>query len=291
MLLFTYYPWLFPGLAAMFGLIIGSFLNVVICRLPKMMEQEWRLDFAEVFPNDAIDIKEPRLTLSSPSSHCPHCHNKIRFYHNVPVISWLWLKGRCADCHQTISVRYPLVEMLTAGMCYLIASHFGPTTYAIALLFFSFTLIAITFIDFDTMYIPDSLSLPLLWAGIILSLLRISPVDLESSIIGAIIGYLSLRSLYHLFKFLTGKEGMGFGDFKLLAALGAWLGWQSLISVILLSSMIGVIFGLLQLYAKKQGLDKPFPFGPYLALAGWISIIWGNDWLGWYISSVTGNAL
>jgi leader peptidase (prepilin peptidase) / N-methyltransferase len=289
MILFTYYPWLFPVLASMFGLIIGSFLNVVICRLPKMMEQEWRLDFAEAFPNDAIDIKEPRLTLSRPSSHCPHCHNKIRFYHNIPVVSWLWLKGRCADCHQKISVRYPLVEMITAGMCYLIASHFGPTEYAIALLFFSFTLIAITFIDFDTMYIPDSLSLPLLWAGITLSLLRISPVDLESSIIGAMIGYLSLRSLYHLFKYLTGKEGMGFGDFKLLAALGAWLGWQSLISVILLSSIIGIIFGLLQLYAQKQGLDKPFPFGPYLALAGWISIIWGNDWLRWYISSVTGS--
>jgi leader peptidase (prepilin peptidase)/N-methyltransferase len=288
MILFVYYPWLFPIFTALLGLIIGSFLNVVIYRLPKMMEQEWQQEFSDAFPNVTITASEPRLSLSHPSSHCPHCQHKIRFYHNIPLISWLWLKGRCAYCQTSISARYPLVELLSGAMCYLIASHFGPTLYTGALLFFTFTLIAITFIDLDTMYIPDSLSLPLLWAGITLSLLHISPVKLEDAVIGVLAGYLILRSLYHLFKILTGKEGMGFGDFKLLAALGAWLGWQALISVILLSSIVGIIFGLLQLYAQKQGLDKPFPFGPYLALAGWISIIWGDDWLGWYLSSMIG---
>jgi leader peptidase (prepilin peptidase)/N-methyltransferase len=204
------------------------------------------------------------------------------------VISWLLLRGKCHNCQSSISARYPLVELLTAFCSGFIAFHFGFSYFTSALIFFTFVLIAATFIDLDTMLLPDQLTLPLMWAGIALALGGISPISLQDAVIGAMAGYLCLWSVYWAFKLLTGKEGMGYGDFKLLAALGAWLGWQSLPMIILLSSVVGVIFGLIQLRLQKQGIEKAFPFGPYLAIAGWVSLIWGNQILNWYFTSILG---
>ncbi|MDR9828460.1 A24 family peptidase [Vibrio sp. FNV 38] len=285
---FLYYPWLFVICATAFGLIIGSFLNVVIYRLPKMMELDWRRECAEYFPEYNISKPEQILTLSKPNSSCQSCQTPLRIIDNIPILSWLFLRGRCHHCQAKISIRYPLVELTTAVLCYLIAIHFGYSFYAIALLFFTFALIAATFIDLDTMLLPDQLTLPLMWTGIALSLFEISPVSLQDSIIGAMAGYLSLWSVYWGFKLVTGKEGMGYGDFKLLAALGAWLGWQALPMIILLSSLVGLVFGLIQLRLKKQGIEKAFPFGPYLAIAGWVAMLWGNQILSVYWSYVLG---
>lgn len=286
--LFDFYPWLFPTLATLFGLIVGSFLNVVIHRLPKMMEREWRQECADSFPEHQITPPSGVYNLSVPRSTCPKCETQLRVIDNIPVLSWLLLKGKCHHCSHPISIRYPLVELLTGALCFLVAYQFGFSYFAIALLFFTFVLIAATFIDLDTMLLPDSLTLPLTWFGITLALLQISPVSLQDSVIGAIAGYLSLWSVYWLFKLVTGKEGMGYGDFKLLAALGAWLGWQYLPMIILLSSFVGVIFGIIQLRLKQQGIDKAFPFGPYLAIAGWVCMMWGNEILDWYLTSFVG---
>ena len=286
--LFDFYPWLFPTLATLFGLIVGSFLNVVIHRLPKMMEREWRQECADSFPEYQITPPSGVYNLSVPRSTCPKCETQLRVIENIPVLSWLLLKGKCHHCSHPISIRYPLVELLTGALCFLVAYQFGFSYFAIALLFFTFVLIAATFIDLDTMLLPDSLTLPLTWFGITLALLQISPVSLQDSVIGAIAGYLSLWSVYWLFKLVTGKEGMGYGDFKLLAALGAWLGWQYLPMIILLSSFVGVIFGIIQLRLKQQGIDKAFPFGPYLAIAGWVCMMWGNEILDWYLTSFVG---
>ncbi len=249
--IFLYYPWLFPVLAALFGLIIGSFLNVVIHRLPIIMEREWQSECAESFPDAQIEKPHGTYTLSTPRSTCPSCSTQLRIRDNVPVVSWLLLRGKCAHCSTPISPRYPLVELLSGGLCFILASHFGYSYFSVALLFLTFTLIAATFIDLDTMLLPDQLTLPLLWAGIGLSLTEISPVTLTDSIIGAMAGYLTLWSVYWAFKLTTGKEGMGYGDFKLLAALGAWLGWQYLPMIILLSSLVGLVFGLIQLRLQK----------------------------------------
>lgn len=288
--IFLYYPWLFPALAALFGLIIGSFLNVVIHRLPIIMEREWQNECADSFPDAQIEKPQGTYTLSTPRSTCPSCNTQLRIKDNVPVVSWLLLRGKCAHCSTPISPRYPLVELLSGGLCFIIASHFGFSYFSVALLFFTFTLIAATFIDLDTMLLPDQLTLPLLWAGIGLSLTEISPVTLTDSIIGAMAGYLTLWSVYWAFKLTTGKEGMGYGDFKLLAALGAWLGWQYLPMIILLSSLVGLVFGLIQLRLQKRGIDKAFPFGPYLAIAGWLSLIWGDQITHWYFSTILGVA-
>lgn len=286
--LFDFYPWLFPTLATLFGLIVGSFLNVVIHRLPKMMEREWRQECADSFPEYQITPPSGVYNLSVPRSTCPKCETQLRVIDNIPVLSWLLLKGKCHHCGHPISIRYPLVELLTGALCFLVAYQIGFSYFAIALLFFTFVLIAATFIDLDTMLLPDSLTLPLTWFGITLALLQISPVSLQDSVVGAIAGYLSLWSVYWLFKLVTGKEGMGYGDFKLLAALGAWLGWQYLPMIILLSSFVGVIFGIIQLRLKQQGIDKAFPFGPYLAIAGWVCMMWGNVILDWYLTSFIG---
>ncbi|EGQ8301315.1 prepilin peptidase [Vibrio parahaemolyticus] len=285
---FQYYPWLFVVFASIFGLIVGSFLNVVIYRLPKIMELEWRRECAESFPEYKIKPPQEVLTLSVPRSSCQNCATPIRIRDNIPVISWLLLKGKCHHCHIAISPRYPLIELLTAACAGFVAYHFGFSYFTVALIFFTFVLIAATFIDLDTMLLPDQLTLPLTWAGIALALTEISPVSLQDAVIGAIAGYLCLWSVYWGFKLLTGKEGMGYGDFKLLAALGAWLGWQSLPMIILLSSVVGVIFGLVQLRLQKQGIEKAFPFGPYLAIAGWVSLIWGDQILSWYFTSILG---
>lgn len=286
--IFDFNPWLFPTLATIFGLIIGSFLNVVIHRLPLIMEREWRQECAEAFPEYHIEPPKGVYNLSIPRSSCPKCQSPIRLIDNIPIISWLMLKGQCHQCNAKISVRYPLVELLTAILSFSVAYKLGFSYFSIAVIFFTFVLIAATFIDLDTMLLPDQLTLPLMWAGIGLSLLNISPVSLQDSIIGAIAGYLSLWSVYWLFKLVTGKEGMGYGDFKLLAALGAWLGWQYLPMLILLSSFVGLIFGLIQLRLKHQGIDKAFPFGPYLAIAGWICMLWGSEVLDWYLSNFLG---
>lgn len=286
--LFIYYPWLFPLFATIFGLIVGSFLNVVIHRLPIMMEREWRKECAESFPEAKLENPTGTYNLSVPRSTCPKCETQIRAIDNIPVISWLKLGGKCHKCSNKISVRYPLVELLTGVMCLLVALQFSFSYFAVALLFFTFVLIAATFIDLDTMLLPDQLTLPLVWAGISLALFGISPVSLQDSVIGAMAGYLCLWSVYWAFKLLTGKEGMGYGDFKLLAALGAWLGWQYLPMIILLSSLVGLVFGIIQLRLQKKGIDKAFPFGPYLAIAGWVAMMWGDQILSRYYQFVLG---
>lgn len=286
--IFLYYPWLYLFFATLFGLIIGSFLNVVIYRTPKIMEQEFRQDCADSFPEYGITPPTETISLSMPRSQCRHCHQPLRIIDNIPLVSWLVLKGRCHYCQAPISCRYPLIEALSAIMSAAVAYHLGMTPYGIAALFFTFVLIAATFIDFDTLLLPDQLTLPLLWAGISLALLGYSPISLADSVIGAMAGYLILWSLYWSFKLLTGKDGMGYGDFKLLAALGAWLGWQQLPTIILLSSVVGVVFGLVQLRLQKKGIDAAFPFGPYLAIAGWISLMWGDTIIAWYLHTFLG---
>lgn len=288
MAVFMLYPWLFPLLATVFGLIVGSFLNVVIHRLPIMMEREWRKECQESFPEANLSVENGVYNLSVPRSACPSCNHQLRAIDNIPVISWLMLKGKCHQCHTKISVRYPLVETLTASLCLLVALQCGFSYFAIALLFFTFVLVTATFIDLDTMLLPDQLTLPLMWVGISLALLQISPVSLQDSIIGAIAGYFCLWSVYWAFKLLTGKEGMGYGDFKLLAALGAWLGWQYLPMIILLSSLVGLVFGIIQLRMQKKGIEMAFPFGPYLAIAGWVAALWGEQILTHYYQFLLG---
>ncbi len=283
-----YYPWLFVILATVLGLLIGSFLNVVIYRLPRMMEIEYQNDVVENFPDANIEPIKEKLTLSVPRSTCPNCSNPVRAIDNIPVISWLLLKGKCFYCDMKISPRYPAVESLTAILTGIVAWQFGFSYFTVALLFFTFALIALTFIDLDTMLLPDQITLPLTWAGILLALMEISPVSLEDAVIGAMAGYLALWSVYHGFRLLTGKEGMGYGDFKLLAALGAWLGWQYLPMIILLSSFVGLFFGLVQLRMQKKGIDMQFPFGPYLAIAGWIALVAGEQIMQWYFTNFMG---
>ncbi|PSW04620.1 prepilin peptidase [Photobacterium lipolyticum] len=290
--LLTYYPWLFPLSAAIFGLLIGSFLNVVIYRLPVMMERQWKADCVECFPEFGANAETTApFNLSVPRSRCPHCQHAITIWENIPVISWLLLKGRCSACQAKISARYPAIELLTAIMTATIAIMLPPSPWALAVIFFSFALIALTFIDIDKMLLPDQITLPLMWAGIFVALLGWSPVSLPDAIIGAMAGYLSLWSLYWCFKLLTGKEGMGYGDFKLLAALGAWLGWQTLPFVVLLSSLVGAICGIILLRMQKSDSQTPFSFGPYLAMAGWVGILWGSQIIDWYLGSYLGLSL
>ncbi|WP_290369145.1 prepilin peptidase [Vibrio hippocampi] len=285
---FVYYPWLYPLFAAIFGLIVGSFLNVVIHRLPIMMERAWRQECAEAFPEYKITPPKGKFNLNLPHSRCPKCQTHIRIQDNIPVISWLILGGKCHHCKAKISARYPLIELLTATLAFTVAFTTGYSEYSLALIAFTFILISATFIDLDTMLLPDQLTLPLMWAGILLATLGISPVSLQDSIVGAMIGYLCLWSLYWAFKLLTGKEGMGYGDFKLLAALGAWLGWQQLPLIILLSSVVGIMFGLIQLRLQNKGVEVAFPFGPYLAIAGWVAALWGDLIINYYLTRVVG---
>lgn len=282
------YPWVFSILATLLGLIIGSFLNVVIVRLPKIMLQEWKQECAESFPEYNISVPKQTLNLSTPKSHCPHCQTPIRIVDNIPLLSWLRLKGRCHHCREKISVRYPIVEVLTAVMSFTVASQLGFSGFSVAALFLTFALIAASFIDFDTLLLPDQITLPLLWAGVALSLFEISPTSLYDSILGAMFGYLFLWFVYWAFKLLTGKEGMGYGDFKLLAALGAWLGWQYLPIIILLSSLVGLVFGIIQLKFQNKERNQAFPFGPYLSIAGWISLLWGQQIMQGYLHMVLG---
>jgi leader peptidase (prepilin peptidase)/N-methyltransferase len=262
----------------LFGLLVGSFLNVVIHRIPKMMEATWRQEARELLDQPAPkgEAEPPIFNLVTPGSHCPHCNHRIRWYENVPVVSWALLKGRCSGCKAAISKRYPIIELLTALVAGLCAWRFGYDPWLIFMLYGSFTLLALAVIDLDTTLLPDDLTYPLLWAGLLAAVLGISPVSLSDAVIGAMAGYLALWSLYWVFKLLTGKEGMGYGDFKLLAALGAWLGWQYLPVVVLLSSVVGLVFAVSMMASGSVKRDQGIPFGPYLAIAGWIALLWGE---------------
>lgn len=267
--------------ATVLGLLVGSFLNVVIYRIPKMLENEWKVQASEFLELETPEIE--KLTLASPDSTCPTCGHKIRAWENIPIVSYLFLKGKCSACETRISIRYPLVELATGILSFVVASTFGASYATLALLLLTWSLIALTMIDADTQLLPDNITLPLLWLGLICSYFGVV-TDLNSALWGAVAGYLSLWSIYWLFKLLTGKEGMGYGDFKLLAALGAWLGWQMLPIIILLSSVVGAIYGISMILIRGRDKSVPMPFGPYLAVAGFVALIWGNElqqlWLG-----------
>ena len=266
-------PAVFPLAAGLLGLMVGSFLNVVIHRLPIMMERDWAAQCAE-FKGEAVPVLEP-LSLARPRSRCPHCGHPITALENIPVISWLVLRGRCKGCAAPISLRYPLIEALTGLLFGLAAWHFGFTAAGLGALVLIAALFALTVIDFDTQLLPDDITLPLLWIGLALNAFNVY-TDLKSAVIGAMAGYLSLWSVYWLFKLFTGKEGMGYGDFKLLAALGAWLGGQMLPLTILLSSLVGAVVGISMMVIARHGRNVPIPFGPYLAAAGLIALAWGK---------------
>jgi leader peptidase (prepilin peptidase) / N-methyltransferase len=265
---------LFLVAATVVGLAVGSFLNVVIHRLPKMMDTEWRSQCAEL-RGEEVAAGGP-YNLWTPRSQCPSCGTQLRAIDNVPVLSWLMLGGKCAHCAAKISVRYPIVEALTAALSALVAWHFGWGLAGVVAIVFTWTLIALTFIDADTTLLPDSMTLPLLWLGLLVNV-EGTFVPLQDAVIGAAAGYLILWSIYWLFKLATGKEGMGYGDFKLLAALGAWMGWKMLLPIILLSSVVGAIVGVVLIVLARRGREIPIPFGPYLAAAGFIAMLYGND--------------
>jgi leader peptidase (prepilin peptidase)/N-methyltransferase len=276
-------PASFAVVAFLFALLVGSFLNVVIYRLPIMMFREWQEQCEELQQADTPALPEKPFNLVVPRSACPSCGAQISAWQNVPVISYLLLRGRCAGCKQKISARYPLVELLTAVLASIVALRFGFTLESIMAIGLTFALVAISLIDIDHQLIPDSIVLPLLWVGLGMSLLHGTVpgealfVPPDAAIIGAIAGYLSLWGVYQLFKLVTGKEGMGYGDFKLLAALGAWLGWQSLHLIILLSAVVGAVFGIGMILFRGRDRQVPIPFGPYLAAAGWVTMLWGAD--------------
>jgi len=272
------YPPVTLFLAVILGLAIGSFLNVVIHRLPKMMERQWRAECAELNDNAAAATGKPaeeRYNLFVPRSQCPACAQPITAMQNIPVVSYLVLGGKCAGCQKRISPRYPFVELISGTLAGYAAWRFGFALAGAGALLFVFAMIALTFIDLDTFYLPDDITLPLLWAGLLLNLAG-TYVDLPSAVIGAACGYLALWSVFWLFKLLTGKEGMGYGDFKLLAAIGAWLGWQMLPLVILLSSLVGAVIGIGLMVFARHGRETPIPFGPYLAIAGMIALFHGQ---------------
>ncbi|MCH8336969.1 MAG: prepilin peptidase [Proteobacteria bacterium] len=287
--LFTQSPILFIGISFVLALLIGSFLNVVIYRLPIMMEREWRAQCEEIAETPATELPTGRFDLVAPRSRCPACGHTITAMQNIPVISYLVLGGKCGSCQAPISRRYPLIELLTAVMTAIVAWRFGIGWEAAAAILMTWTLIAISVIDIDHQIIPDSISLPLIWAGLFLSLFHESVgaeilfIDPRTAIAGGLAGYLSLWSIYHLFRLLTGKEGMGYGDFKLLAALGAWLGWQLLPLIILLSAFVGAIVGVALIAFKRQDRSVPIPFGPYLAAAGWIAMLYGPQIMDAYL--------
>jgi len=277
-------PSLFIGLVSGLGLLVGSFLNVVIYRLPIMMEREWQEQFAELNGKEAPN-SEP-FSLNAPRSRCPNCNHHITALENVPVISYLMLGGKCSQCKTGISPRYPLTEAFTGLLSGIIAWQFGFDWACLGALLLTWSLISLSFIDIDHQLLPDSITLPLLWLGITFNLSAIY-TDLHSSVVGALAGYLSLWLVFHAFKLVTGKEGMGYGDFKLLAALGAWLGWALLPSIILLSSLVGAFIGISLIVLRQHQRDIPIPFGPYLAAAGWIALVWGNDINTAYLSWIS----
>ncbi|MGE3319471.1 MAG: A24 family peptidase [Candidatus Berkiella sp.] len=268
--------WLALLIIGLFGLIIGSFLNVVIVRLPRMLHQAWSAQC-----NDYMQQKSPQTEVTKPynlvfpRSHCPKCNHLIGALENIPVLSFLFLKGKCRHCQAPISCRYPLIEILTATLSIVVVYHFGITWQTVAALLFTWSLLVLTIIDLEEQLLPDDITLPLLWIGLLINTQGLF-TSLESAVFGAIAGYLFLWSVYWLFKLFTGKEGMGYGDFKLLAMLGAWLGVKALPVIVLLSSVVGLIVGLSLIALKRLTRGQPIPFGPYLAMAGWLSLLWGD---------------
>ena len=281
-------PQVFPWVCGVLGLAVGSFLNVVVYRLPKMMEREWALQYADMQADagsaaqggssaeaQAAVPAEPTFNLATPASRCPACGHRITALENIPVISWLALRGRCSACKVRISARYPAVELAASAAAAYSAWQFGAGVPAFGAMVFVWAILAAGLIDFDTQFLPDSITLPLLWLGLLLNIgANFAPLD--TAVIGAAAGYLSLWSVYWLFKLATGKEGMGFGDFKLLAAIGAWMGWTMLPMVILLSSVVGAVVGIGLIVLARHGRDVPIPFGPYLGAAGIIAMFWGK---------------
>jgi leader peptidase (prepilin peptidase)/N-methyltransferase len=306
--MFASTPWLLAGCVFVLGLLLGSFLNVVIHRLPIMLEREWRAQANEVLAEAAAPTTTPveaiadtpvaataapapeRYNLIVPRSRCPKCNTEITALQNIPVVSWLALGGKCAGCRAPISARYPLVELITAVLSAIVALHFGWHWQMLFALLFTWSMVALTVIDIDHTLLPDAITLPLLWLGLALSviwnprMLPPAPTDPQSAIIGAAAGYMVLWSVYWAFKLATGKEGMGYGDFKLLAALGAWMGWQMLPLILLLSALTGAVVGIALILARGRDRNVPMPFGPYLAAAGWIALLWGPQITGGYLA-------
>ncbi len=299
-------PALLVALVFLSGLIVGSFLNVVIYRLPRMLERQWQTQCAELAAAEAAHraparasehgaagpgptAPEPTFNLVTPRSSCPHCHVPIAARHNVPVLGWLWLRGRCAHCRARISLRYPLVELLTAVLSALVAWKFGFGASLLCGLLVTWYLVALAGIDLDHQLLPDVLTLPLMWGGLLASLALSGtalhlPVEPRAALIGAAAGYLVLWSVYQLFRLVTGKEGMGYGDFKLLAALGAWMGWKMLLPIVLMSALVGALVGIALMVFRRHAAAHPIPFGPFLAAAGFLAMLWGPEgvstWLG-----------
>ncbi len=290
--LFLSSPLTFIALVFFLSLLIGSFLNVVIYRLPMMMEREWRAQCDELTATPATEIPAGRFDLVFPGSHCTSCGTQITALQNIPILSYLMLRGKCASCGSAISKRYPVVEALTAAMTAIVAWRFGFAWESAAAIMLTWALITISVIDIDHQIIPDSISLPFVWIGLMLSLFHpmagaeVLFVDAKTAIVGALAGYLSLWTIYQLFRLMTGKEGMGYGDFKLLAVLGAWLGWQMLLLIILLSSVVGAAVGISMIIVRGRDRNIPIPFGPYLAAAGWIAMLWGNQIITAYLDTM-----
>jgi leader peptidase (prepilin peptidase)/N-methyltransferase len=279
--------WFLPLVLLCLGLLVGSFLNVVIYRLPLMMESRWRSDCCELLEVDQGKAEAP-LNLATPNSHCPHCKAAIKPWQNIPVVSYLFLGGKCSNCGTSISLRYPVIELVTGLMTLTLAFYFDASPALLGVILLTWALIALTMIDVDHQLLPDDITLPLMWLGLLFNLGN-TYVSLQDAVIGAMAGYLILWSIYWLFKLLTGKEGMGYGDFKLLAALGAWLGWQMLPIIILLSSLVGAVCGIALMVIKRRGKEIPIPFGPYLAMAGWIALLWGEPIMATYLGSIGAN--
>lgn len=273
---------LWIGVAAIVGLLVGSFLNVVVHRLPRMLQQTWRQECRTLLELPESAPEPPRESLIHPGSRCPSCHASIHWYDNIPVVSFLFLRGRCRDCKAGISGRYPLVELLTAVASGVVAWQLGFNPYGIAAIGLTWALIALSAIDFDHQLLPDNITLPALWAGLLLSVAG-GPVPPADAIIGAAAGYLSLWLVFHGFRLVTGKEGMGYGDFKLLAVFGAWLGWSALPLTILLSSVVGALVGGTLIATGLLRRDQPMPFGPYIAAAGWVAMLWGDELVHGYL--------
>ena len=275
-------PWFYLTAITLFGLTVGSFLNVVIYRLPKIIQRGWKSECCELLEIAQATSDQGEFNLAFPNSHCPKCNTPIKAYHNIPVLSYLALGGKCHACKVPISIRYPIIELTSGLLCFALAWNFGASLQTLALLFFTWSLIALTMIDIDTMLLPDDITLPLMWAGLIINSFGLL-TDFQSAFWGAVAGYGVLWSVFWLFKAVTGKDGMGYGDFKLLAAIGAWLGWQSLPLVILLSSLVGAVIGISLILFRDQDKQIPIPFGPYLAIAGWIAMMWGESITEFYL--------
>lgn len=280
-------PLWFVAVVFIFSLCIGSFLNVVVYRLPLMMEQSWQQEYLEYFEPEKTQPQAAVFNLAVPRSACPHCKHQLAAKDNIPLLSWLLLKGKCRYCQAPVSKRYPLLELFTAVVSAAVAWQFGATATGLLYLLVTWALLALTFIDIDKMLLPDQITLPLLWLALVAAVAGVSKVDAAAAITGAAIGYLALWSVYWTFKLLTGKEGMGYGDFKLLAVFGALLGWQQLPLIILLSSLVGAVIGTLMLAMQGKDKNNAIPFGPYIAAAGWIAMLWGEQITQAYLSMIS----